>query len=160
VRIYRDALAPSHRITISPILSHRFAELLNLVSKRKNLSPMKLHLHNDATQNTITGHGAGYVSVNGKQIESALLIAPTAIVAPWHATFDALSFDDFAALVAWKPALVVFGSGAQFRFPDVRIMAAFSQAKIGFDVMDTGAACRTYNVLASEGRNVAAALLV
>ena len=59
-----------------------------------------------------------------------------------------------------KPELVVFGSGATFRFPDARIIAAFSQAHIGFDVMDTPAACRTYNVLMGEGRHVAAALLV
>ena len=55
---------------------------------------------------------------------------------------------------------MVFGSGSVFRFPDARILAAFSQARIGFEVMDTGAACRTYNVLMSEGRIVAAALLV
>jgi uncharacterized protein len=62
--------------------------------------------------------------------------------------------------LALKPALVVFGSGATFAFPATPILAAFSQARIGFDVMDTAAACRTYNVLMSEGRNVAAALYV
>ena len=68
--------------------------------------------------------------------------------------------DDFAALLDLKPELVVFGSGAVFRFPERRIMAAFANARIGFEVMDTPAACRTYNVLMSEGRQIAAALLI
>jgi uncharacterized protein len=121
---------------------------------------MKLHLHDIAGQNIISGHGQGYVDVNGQRISTPFLISPTALNAPWNAAFESLTMTDFEVLLAWKPALVVFGAGSTFRFPDVAIMAAFSQARIGFEVMDTGAACRTYNVLVSEGRNVAAALFV
>lgn len=121
---------------------------------------MKLHLHDAAGQNTISGHGPGYVDVNGKRIASALIVTTTKIISPWDAAFDTLTLNDFDSVFAMKPALVVFGSGSAFRFPDPRILAAFSQARIGFEVMDTGAACRTYNVLVSEGRDVAAALLI
>jgi uncharacterized protein len=122
---------------------------------------MKLHLHDIAGQNTITGHGTGYVQINGARLTTPVLLTPEVLISPWPApNFDALRFDDFAALLALKPSLVVFGSGPTFRFPESKILAAFSQARIGFEVMDTPAACRTYNVLLSEGRAVGAALYV
>ncbi len=124
-------------------------------------SYMKLHLHTEPAQNNITAHGPGYVVVSGQRIEHAVIVTPEHLINPWtQGGVSALVIEDFAALLDWKPALVVFGSGAQFRFPHPRLLAAFSQARIGFDVMDTPAACRTYNVLMSEGRRVAAALLV
>jgi uncharacterized protein len=122
---------------------------------------MKLHLHDDATQNTLTGHGAGYVLVAGRRIESSLIVTPTALIAPWNvSSASALQFSDFAEVLTLQPSIVVFGSGARFAFPSPQVLAAFSQARIGFEVMDTPAACRTYNVLMSEGRAVAAALIV
>jgi uncharacterized protein len=122
---------------------------------------MKLHLNAESGINTINGHGDGYVKVNGREVHSALIVTPDKLIEPWPVgDFASLSLADFAQLIEIKPALVVFGSGANFRFPDARIMAAFSQARIGFEVMDTAAACRTYNVLAGEGRTVAAALLL
>ncbi len=126
---------------------------------------MKLHLNTNAGLNAITGHNEGTVAVNNKQISHALIVMPDKLIDPWNIAVKdtetaALTLGDFAVLLELKPELVVFGSGKIFRFPDARIMAAFSHAHIGFEVMDTPAACRTYNVLASEGRNVAAALLV
>ena len=122
---------------------------------------MKLHLNNTVGLNAITGHGDGSVSVNNQPIYHALIVTPDKIIDPWQiADLSTLSVIDFAHLLDLKPELVIFGSGKTFRFPDPRIMAAFAQARTGFEVMDTAAACRTYNVLAGEGRNVAAALLV
>ncbi len=122
---------------------------------------MKLHLNTTAGQNTIFGYGAGFIDINGSRLTHPLIVTPDTLISPWNVCdLATLTYADFADLIALKPALVVFGSGSIFRFPDPRIMAAFSQARIGFDVMDTGAACRTYNVLMSEGRRVAAALLV
>ena len=122
---------------------------------------MKLHLNTTDGQNAITGHGDGYVAVNRQQITQSLIVMPTQLINPWViADAAAVALGDFDALLELGPELVVFGSGRSFRFPDQRIMAAFSQRRIGFEVMDTPAACRTYNVLMGEGRNVAAALLV
>lgn len=122
---------------------------------------MKLHLHDVSGQNAINGHGDGYVLINGNRIANPLLVSPTALVSPWGAPpLELLRFSDFDVLLALKPTIVVFGSGPRFRFPAVELVAAFSKAGIGFEVMDTGAACRTYNVLVSEGRNVVAALYV
>ena len=122
---------------------------------------MKLHLNSADGQNAITGHGDGYVAVNRQQITQSLIVMPAQLISPWIiADPAAVALGDFSALLELGPELVVFGSGRSFRFPDQRIMAAFSQRRIGFEVMDTPAACRTYNVLMGEGRNVAAALLV
>jgi uncharacterized protein len=122
---------------------------------------MKLHLSNFGGQNAITGHGEGYVAVNREQVFQPLIVTPDALISPWRLADPAApSLDDFDALFALAPTLVIFGSGRLFRFPDARIMAAFAQRRIGFEVMDTPAACRTYNVLMGEGREVAAALLV
>ena len=122
---------------------------------------MKLHLNTTQGQNAITGHGEGYVAVNHQQIHHAVIVLPTAPVTEWCVgDFAMLTLADFDTLLALKPELVVFGSGKIFRFPEPAIMAAFAKANIGFEVMDTPAACRTYNVLMSEGRNVAAALVV
>ncbi len=122
---------------------------------------MKLHLHTGEGANTITGHGDGYVAVNGRRIEQALIVLAGELIAPWALSqAGAVCAEDFAPLLERKPELVVFGSGKSFQFPHPSIMAAFSAAGIGFEVMDTPAACRTYNVLMSEGRQVAAALLL
>ncbi|MCY7389820.1 MAG: Mth938-like domain-containing protein [Burkholderiales bacterium] len=126
---------------------------------------MKLHLDPVTGSNVITGHGPGFVAINGGNISAPVIILPDKIINPWLIASPspsalALCIDDFADVFELKPELVVFGSGALFRFPDRRIMAAFGEARIGFEVMDTPAACRTYNVLMSEGRRIAAALLI
>jgi len=73
----------------------------------------------------------------------------------------AINFDRiFDALIEIAPEVVVFGSGARLRFPHPRLLAKLSQQRIGVETMDFGAACRTYNILMSEGRRVAAALLI
>jgi uncharacterized protein len=59
-----------------------------------------------------------------------------------------------------KPELVLFGTGEHLRFPDAKLLARLSAARIGTEVMDTRAACRTYNILAEEGRDVAAAMII
>ena len=122
---------------------------------------MKLHLSTAAGSNNITGHGPGFVLINQNRIDNHLIVMPNQLISPWTATtIAALTIADFAALIELRPELVVFGAGNTFQFPDRRIMAAFSAARIGFEAMDTPAACRTYNVLMAEGRQVAAALLV
>lgn len=122
---------------------------------------MKLHLNSIDGLNSISAHGPGFVMVNHTRVENAAIVMPDKLISPWPVPpFEALGVADFALLMEMKPELVVFGCGTTFRFPDARIMAAFSKARIGFEVMDTPAACRTYNVLMGEGRNVAAALML
>lgn len=71
-----------------------------------------------------------------------------------------LCFDDFKALIECQPEVIIFGSGDALKFPNNELRREFNNLNIGLEVMDSGAACRTYNVLLSEGRNVAAAILL
>jgi uncharacterized protein len=80
---------------------------------------------------------------------------------PWDAAnFDALTAAHFERLVALEPEVVIFGSGARLRFAPPALLRALIERRIGVETMDTAAACRTYNVLANEGRTVVAALLL
>ncbi len=122
---------------------------------------MKLHLAGTTTQNTFTGYGDGYVMLNGRRIISNVLVMPEFLIEPWAATdFTALDKEHFIELFAQKPAMLLLGTGGTFRFPHPSINHALTSAGIGLEVMDTPAACRTYNILLAEGRRVAAALFV
>jgi uncharacterized protein len=110
--------------------------------------------------NVISAHDAGVVWVNGQRFEGSLLVPWKGAVLPWQAgSIDTLSVQHFDALLALGPELVIFGSGARLRFVSPALYRGLIAARVGIETMDTAAACRTYNVLASEGRSVVAALL-
>lgn len=122
---------------------------------------MKLHQDTSGALNTVTAYGAGYVEINLQRHERSVIVLPDSPVIPWPvSSFDALTPDDFAYLIAPAPEVVVFGSGARLRFPHPRLVAALAAQRIGVETMDLMAACRTYNILMAEGRKVAAALLI
>ena len=74
--------------------------------------------------------------------------------------FEDLSEGHFTQLLQTRPELVIFGSGAKLRFPPPALLRALMAQRIGVETMDTLAACRTYNILAGEGRRVTAALVI
>jgi uncharacterized protein len=99
--------------------------------------------------------------VNGERYERSLIVMPDRIVADWDVpSLDSLTQHNIEALAVLKPELVLLGTGEILRFPDSRLLATLFSAAIGAETMDTRAACRTYNILAEEGRNVAAALII
>ncbi len=121
---------------------------------------MKFHL-SQSDSNVFTAYGAGWVEINRVRHEQNLVALPDRIVEPWaDGGFAALSADDFAQLLELAPEIVLLGTGESIRFPHPRLTAALHAARIGVDVMDVRAACRTFNVLSAEGRKVAAALLL
>ena len=109
----------------------------------------------------IQGYSAGSFRVNGTTYDGAILVSPTQ-TSRWHApSFSELSekdFDDLAAN-ANEIDVVLLGSGAKGEFFPPKLRAALKEKGLSVDAMDTGAACRTYNVLMAEGRRVVAALL-
>ena len=122
---------------------------------------LKLHLSQNSRRNAFTAYGEGYVAVNGVRYESSLVVLPDRIVEDWSVpTIESLTQGDMEALALLKPELVLLGTGDLLRFPDSRLLASLAAARIGAEFMDTRAACRTYNILAAEGRNVAAALII
>ena len=120
---------------------------------------MKLQPDRSDTQ-TITGYGPGWVGVGSEKITHNVVIASSGERLPWAARYEDLGAADFAVLAELKVEVVIFGSGARIRFPHPAWLAPLAQARIGIETMDTAAACRTYNVLAQEGRQVAVALLL
>jgi len=109
----------------------------------------------------ISRHEPGRVWVGGAAHESSLVVPWTGPVQPWGvAAFDALAPSHFEQLVALAPEVVIFGSGARLRFAPPALLRALIERRIGVETMDTAAACRTFNVLASERRSVVAALLL
>lgn len=122
---------------------------------------MKLHLDRSAGSLRFTGYGDDHVFINAIRYDEGLLLRDGAIeLAPWQKLgFDALTPAHFDWLAARPVDILLFGTGRRLRFPSPRLTRVLATARIGLEVMDTGAVCRTYNVLIAEGRHVAAALL-
>ena len=122
---------------------------------------LKLHLSNSTEKNFFTGYGSGYVIVNQKRYDNNLITMPDHIIENWQVqTFEQLSEEHLELLLPFQPEIVLLGTGATLQFPSPLVTKKLITDKIGVEVMDTNAACRTYNILMAEGRNVAAALLL
>jgi uncharacterized protein len=121
---------------------------------------VKFHLQAPAA-NVVTGSGPGWIRVGVNEIRENVVLLPDDVVRGWApGGFDALTEGDFAKLLDHRPEIVLLGTGAAQRFPHPRLLAALTAAHVGVEVMDTPAACRTFNILVAEGRRVAAALTV
>ena len=120
---------------------------------------MKFEREMRAGVNMVNGYGEGYVLINGERYGSSLIVAPEHVIAWQAASFDALREEHFAQLAALGPEIVLLGTGPRLRFPHPRLTSPLAAARIGLEIMDLKAACRTYNILVSEDRRVAAALL-
>src|SRR5690606_10371432 len=121
---------------------------------------MKLHADRLPALNTVTAYGEGYVEVNRERHQAPLRLMPEGSVERWDVGgFEQLSAADIAALLEFGPELILIGTGDQQRFLHPRLTAPLAQARVGFETMTTHAACRTYNILMSEGRLPLLALL-
>ncbi len=110
---------------------------------------------------TLTSHGPGWVAVDGERIAHSVVVVSDGQRIPWPcAAFEDLGPEHFAQLSGLDVEVVIFGSGGRIRFPRPQWVSTLVSRRIGLETMDTPAACRTYNILAQEGRRVAAALLV
>jgi len=122
---------------------------------------MKLQADHAEGVNIINAYTPDSVSVNGEAHLRSILVPPTGDVIPWDATSLAdLTEAHFERIAQARPELVVFGSGGKLRFPPPALLRPLMAARIGIETMDTAAACRTFNILVGEGRQVMAALIV
>jgi len=121
---------------------------------------MKFHLAT-AKGNMVTGLGPGWVRIGATEYRENLVLTPQTVVPGFAASgFDGLAEQELAALLAYEPEVVILGTGASIRFPHPSLTRTLTASHVGVDVMDTAAACRTYNILAAEDRSVVAALLI
>ena len=110
---------------------------------------------------SISGYGPGWVGVNGEKITHSVIVSSKGERIEWPSScFEDLGPDHFATLAQLDAEVVIFGSGSRIRFPKAAWLQPLLARRIGIETMDTAAACRTYNILAQEGRSVAVALLL
>lgn len=114
---------------------------------------------------TILGYGPGWIGIGhqgvAEKIEHSLVIGSRGEKLDWQCTeFAQLGSEHFDRLAELAPEVVIFGSGPRLRFAPPQYLRTLMARRIGIETMDTVAACRTYNILAGEGRHVVAALLL
>jgi uncharacterized protein len=121
---------------------------------------LSLQLQPNSGQKLFTGHGEGYVAVNGRQYRQPLVVMATEVRTDWPATdFAALATAHFEYFLELKPEVLLLGTGAKQQFARPELYRELIRARIGIEFMDTPAACRTYNILVAEDRKVVAAVL-
>jgi len=110
---------------------------------------------------SISAYGPGWVSIGQEKITTSLVIGSRGERFEWLCEqFEDLGEEHFLRLAGMNTELVIFGSGNRLRFPKAAWLQPLIDKQIGLETMDTQAACRTYNILASEGRHVALALIL
>ena len=111
--------------------------------------------------NTISRHEPGRVWVGPLAFAHSVLVPWSGAVQAWNAAaHEDLAAAHFESIAALAPEVVIFGSGTRLRFVAAALLRPLIERRIGVETMDTAAACRTFNVLATERRSVVAALLL
>jgi uncharacterized protein len=114
-----------------------------------------------ASGNVIRSYSPGEISLRDTVFTSHVIISQEQIISDWNPpAVDQLSIADFAPALELKPDIILFGTGLQQRFPDISLLTEIMRSGVAIEVMDTTAACRTFNVLIGEYRPVVAALLI
>ena len=122
---------------------------------------MRLTEDSSSPINLIRGYSAGELKINDQSYEDAVILSPRELLTDASlSTVADLSPTHATRILELDPELVLVGSGPKQIFPAASFGAHFLRAGVGFEVMDTGAACRTFNVLAAEQRRVVAVLIV
>ena len=119
---------------------------------------MKLHADGGSTR--ITSYGPGYFAIGERIVHHGIIISADGTVAHWAPVVPAdLDEEQLRQILAHDPEVVLLGTGVRQAFPPPELLRPFAENGLGVEVMDTAAACRTFNVLAAESREVVAGLL-
>lgn len=121
---------------------------------------MQIHLETGDRSNLIRSYGPGRIVVGETAYTSSLIVLPNRLITDWPPqTMAAMAREHLQVLVELDYEVLILGTGHRLRFPPATLLAPLAAAGSGYEIMDTGAACRTYNILMAEGRRVIAALL-
>ena len=108
----------------------------------------------------ITAYDSDSISINGKVFSNSIILTATQLDENWDITaIESLHHSHVEQLLSFEPELIIIGTGSRLVFPHAGVYSAIINLGIGIDFMDTAAACRTYNILMSESRNVVAGLI-
>lgn len=122
---------------------------------------MKFSLDTSEVQFRIDAYTADSVRVSGRNYNDSLIVTPEQIIPHWQpAPISELALHDIEQVISLGLQVLLLGTGRTLLFPPPLLMAGLAAKGIGLEVMDTAAACRTYNILAAEGRRVGAALII
>lgn len=123
---------------------------------------MKIHLlDSDSPSNVIRAHTATSVAIGESTYTTSLIVSPSHLVTDWAPdTAESLTAASLSLLIELDPELILIGTGARQYFPPAEVLQPIIAENIGYEIMDTGAACRTYNILVAEGRAVVAGLIL
>ena len=121
---------------------------------------MKLQAERPQGQYAITAYGPGFVTIDTRIHRHSLIVGHDRLLAEWPvSSVEALSAEHLSGLDQGCD-VILLGTGARQRFPQRAVLQPLLAKRIGVEIMDTAAACRTYNILLAEGRAVVAALIV
>lgn len=123
---------------------------------------MKIELDSNITQyHRIHSYAPGIIQIDNQCFSSSVIVTPSTIIDDWPPqTFTEITSLHIEHILATKPELILLGTGKQHHSPLTNILSSVIKCNIGVEFMNTGAACRSYNILIQEGRNIAAALLM
>jgi len=122
---------------------------------------MSLTLDENRATYQIRAFRPGYIQVNELQLTCSIIISPNKLITDWQPqSIDELTHDHLQCIIPLKPAVLLIGTGTTMSFPPLEIYGDLINQGIGVEIMDTSAACRTYNALTAEDRNVMAALII
>lgn len=123
--------------------------------------PMKVSLDTSNATYVIRAYEQGRIRINSEHYTRSMILTPEQLITPWEpGSIGELQQEHLAQITTLQPELILLGTGGQLQFPDSRLYYYVLEQRIGLEVMDTEAACRTFNILAAEGRRVAAGLII
>lgn len=129
--------------------------------KSPDRTDLKLHPDLPGSGNLVTAYASDSITVNGRVLTRSLLLLPDRIDPQWgpdsYAGLNTLHIEQIIAIAC---DVVLLGTGRRQRFPAAALLRPLIEAGRGFEIMDTSAACRTYNILVGEGRLPLAALII
>ena len=122
---------------------------------------MKFSEYDGSSALKITAYDDGQIFINDRPYSTSLVITRQEVITDWEPVCPAdIGINTIERLLSFSPELIILGTGQRTVFPDPGIMVRCSEAGVGLEVMDSASACRTYNVLLSEEREVIAGLLM
>jgi uncharacterized protein len=109
---------------------------------------------------SIQAYDSSQITINGQGYRDSLVLTPTTLIHPWPVRSIAdLNEQVCQDIFAQQPDVVLLGTGDRQIFPDISIIGLFAKQGLGLEVMNTGALCRTFNILVAEGRQATAAII-
>jgi len=122
---------------------------------------MGLELDENPAMYQIRAYRPGSIQVNETIYSHSIIVSPQKIIENWRPQhISTLTRADFDIISEFSPAILLVGTGSKLEFPALEVYGDLINEGIGIEVMDTSAACRTYNALTAENRNVVAALII